>query len=271
MLPADDQLWLVCIRLERRSGNEKLAESLMAKAMQACPKSGALWAEDLLTCDKYKQKGKAKAALDVCNDDPLVLVAVARLFDRLGKLRSAQRRFERALTLNPKLGDGWVHYYAMAYVHAFKEQLLLSGRSVGGAGATAGGNAKGGRAGSGSEQLLSDDEDETDTSAPATAQNHADGSASQENCNGASSGAPAAGSVTTGESAAAAAAGGSCELRGLLDQLERRVAAATPNQGELWCAVSKETRNRRLPPGAVLRLAVERVLGYAPSLHPKCT
>ena len=256
MLPKDDQLWLVCIRLERRSGNEKLAESLMAKAMQACPKSGALWAEDLLTCDKHKQKSKAKAALDACNDDPLVLVAVARLFDRMGRLRSAQKRFERALALNPKLGDAWAHYYSMVYVNAYRDQLIGSGKTVS---AVAGSGRNGGKTGAAgsAEHLLSDDEEEEDgqiaPAAPASTTTTTAAAGTME--------------VASAEPISAAVAG----LREALDQLEQRTQTATPNQGDLWCAVTKETKHRRLQPGAALRVVAERILGYPLALHTSCT
>lgn len=38
--PNNEELLLENIRLERRHGNDKLAESLMAKALQDCPNSG---------------------------------------------------------------------------------------------------------------------------------------------------------------------------------------------------------------------------------------
>lgn len=110
--PANEQLWLETIRLERRNKNEKLAETLMARALQECPHSGILWAEELLTCPKPAQKSKSIDALKKCNDDPHVITAVARLFERDRKIPKARKWFNRAVTLNPDLGDAWAHYYA---------------------------------------------------------------------------------------------------------------------------------------------------------------
>lgn len=262
--PADPDLWLICIRLERRSGNEKLAENLMAKALQACPKANVLWAEELLTCDKYKQNSRAKMALDACPDDPLVLVAVARLFERLGRTRSAQKRLERALALNPKLGDAWVHLYCLLYVATFREQLILAGRKVGGV--VAAGQAGNGKAGSAQggghdQQLLSDDEDEDE---PTAAADSATAAANTSTALAEGQGQGQGQGVTTGAGALTA------QLEAL-DGVERRVQAAAPNQGELWCSIGKETKNRRLQPAALLRVVAERVLGFQPSLHPPST
>ena len=47
-----------------------------------------------------------------CDQDPHVIVAVARLFERDRKIPKAKKWFDRAVALNPKLGDAWAHYYA---------------------------------------------------------------------------------------------------------------------------------------------------------------
>ena len=39
-------------------------------------------------------------------------MAVARLFERDRKIPKARKWFDRAVALNPKLGDAWAHYYA---------------------------------------------------------------------------------------------------------------------------------------------------------------
>ena len=57
-LPQNEDIWLESIRLERRNGFEKLAESLSAKAIKQFPLSGILWAEEILTCPKTAQKSK---------------------------------------------------------------------------------------------------------------------------------------------------------------------------------------------------------------------
>jgi pre-mRNA-processing factor 6 len=110
-LPKNEHLWLESVRLERRTGNEKLAVNLMARALQECPESGILWAEEILTCPKPQQKSKSMDALKKCDNDPHVINAVARLFERDRKYAKARKWFNRSVTLQPDLGDSWVYYY----------------------------------------------------------------------------------------------------------------------------------------------------------------
>ena len=64
--PKNPQLWLEAIRLERRAGNEKLATTLTARALQECPKSGALLAENIRKAPRVEQKSKAADAVRQC-------------------------------------------------------------------------------------------------------------------------------------------------------------------------------------------------------------
>ena len=116
-LPTADLLWLEAVRLERRAGNDKLAESVMAKALQACATSGVLWAEDVMTCPKPAQRSKSVDALKRCDNDPYVITAVARLFDRDRKLDKARKWFERAVGIDSRNGDSWAHFYVFELLH----------------------------------------------------------------------------------------------------------------------------------------------------------
>jgi pre-mRNA-processing factor 6 len=174
-MPLNEEVWLESIRLERRAGNDKMAESLMAKALQDCPNSGLLWAEEITTCPKVQQKSKSVEALKRCDNDPFVIVAVARLvslfptkrlsatiaflalytlktriftdchprlFEKDRKFPKARKWFDRAVTLNPRLGDAWAHFYA------FELRQSVSGA------ATAGGEGSEGASKSEAESVL---------------------------------------------------------------------------------------------------------------------
>ena len=116
------ELWLESIRLERRARNEKLAETLMARALQECPTSGRLLAENISTAPKVQQKSKSADAIKRCPEDPYVIVAVASLFEFDRKNDKARKWFDRAVVLNPDLGDSWARYYAFELEAGTKEQ-----------------------------------------------------------------------------------------------------------------------------------------------------
>lgn len=116
------ELWLEAIRLERRAGNEKLALTLMARALQECPSSGRLLAENITTAPRVEQKSKSADAIKRCPEDPHVICAVASLFASERKKEKARKWFNKAVTLNSDIGDSWAKYYAFEVQHGSKDQ-----------------------------------------------------------------------------------------------------------------------------------------------------
>lgn len=112
-IPRNEMLWLESIRLERRHDNPKLADNLMAKALQECPMNGHLWAENLLTCPKNQTKSKSMDALKKCDNNPQVILAIARIFEREHKYAKAVKWYIRCVTLDPDFGDAWIYYYVL--------------------------------------------------------------------------------------------------------------------------------------------------------------
>ena len=112
VFPQSATLMIEAIRLERRYNFDKLADALIAKGKQECSPAGLIWAEDLLTCSKTAFKTKSIDALHNCDNDPHVILAVARIFVRDKKVEKARKWFQRACELNPRLGDAWAYYYA---------------------------------------------------------------------------------------------------------------------------------------------------------------
>lgn len=96
--PKNPQLWLQAIRVEIRAGNKKIAQNQIAKgkqtviilfllllvvliiiiALQECPTSGVLWAEAIEMEPTPQQKAKSVDALNRCDNDPHVIIAVAK-------------------------------------------------------------------------------------------------------------------------------------------------------------------------------------------------
>jgi len=110
--PKNPELWLEAIRLERRAGNEKLAVSLIARALQEVPTSGILLAENITTSPRVEQKSKSADAIKKRPDDPRVIAAVASLFASERKHDKARKWYERAVKLDSDLGDSWAKWYA---------------------------------------------------------------------------------------------------------------------------------------------------------------
>eukprot|EP01103_Thecamoeba_quadrilineata_P011033 TRINITY_DN2549_c0_g1_i1.p1 TRINITY_DN2549_c0_g1~~TRINITY_DN2549_c0_g1_i1.p1 ORF type:complete len:437 (+),score=89.55 TRINITY_DN2549_c0_g1_i1:187-1497(+) len=109
--PASPELWLWAVRVELRANNKKIAATLLAKALQDHPKAGILWAQAIAMEPKPRQKTKSVDALKRCDDDPYVLVAVARLFWEDRKVDKARTWFDRAVTLYGDQGDAWANFY----------------------------------------------------------------------------------------------------------------------------------------------------------------
>ena len=110
--PRDDSLILAAVRLERRSGAFKQADTLLAAALKDSPDSGALIAEDIDTAPRHARKRKAVDALSKNDAEPLVNLAVARLFAADHKPDKARKFFSRACALNKDYGDAWAAAYA---------------------------------------------------------------------------------------------------------------------------------------------------------------
>jgi pre-mRNA-processing factor 6 len=120
-IPRNPTLWVHAIRLERRSGNEKMAATLMAKALQECPNSGLLRAEAIRNASRTEQKSRCADAIKRCPDDPLVISAVASLFASERKYDKARKWFERAVALNPDIGDSWAQFYSFELTYGTAE------------------------------------------------------------------------------------------------------------------------------------------------------
>ena len=105
-----DFLLLAPPALTRRPGSIFLlhgppgtGKTLLAKALQECPSSGLLWAEDIRSAPRAGQRRKVEDALHRCGDDPYVVVEVARFFAGKGRYAKARKWFKRAVTLDPSL------------------------------------------------------------------------------------------------------------------------------------------------------------------------
>ncbi|EFX03542.1 mRNA splicing factor [Grosmannia clavigera kw1407] len=123
-VPRSPELWCELVRIERRAGNVAQARALMATALRQMPRSGLLWAERIWQLEpRTQRKPLSLEAIRQVDDDPLLFVAVARVFWAERKLERAQNWFEKALVLDPDAGDAWAWYYRFLLQHGTAEKL----------------------------------------------------------------------------------------------------------------------------------------------------
>ncbi|KAG7105786.1 Protein STABILIZED1 like protein [Verticillium longisporum] len=95
----------------------------MAKALQEVPKSGLLWSEQIWHLEpRTQRKPRSLEAIKKVDNDPILFVAVARLFWGERKLEKAQNWFEKALVLDSNNGDTWAWYYKFLLQHGTDEK-----------------------------------------------------------------------------------------------------------------------------------------------------
>ncbi|KAE9583311.1 Pre-mRNA-splicing factor prp1 [Colletotrichum fructicola] len=122
-VPKSPELWCESVRIERRAGNINQAKSLMAKALQEVPKSGLLWSEQIWHLEpRTQRKPRSLEAIKKVDNDPILFVAVARIFWGERKLEKAQNWFEKALVLDSDNGDSWAWYYKFLLQHGTDEK-----------------------------------------------------------------------------------------------------------------------------------------------------
>jgi len=119
-----DELWLEAVRVEQActSNTSSTSKNIMAKALQDCPASGRLWAHAIFMEDKPARRTKSVDALKKCENDPKVLLAVARLFLSEGKNKKARSWFMRTVKLDPDYGDAWAAYYKFELQHGDEDR-----------------------------------------------------------------------------------------------------------------------------------------------------
>lgn len=121
-LPSNPHLWLEAVRVEHRANNPVMVETMLARGLKECPNAGILWAEAVKLEPVKKRTAKVIQALRVCNDDPYVLLAAATVFWEDRKVDKARSWFNRAVTIDPLLGDAWATFYKFELQHGTEEQ-----------------------------------------------------------------------------------------------------------------------------------------------------
>jgi pre-mRNA-processing factor 6 len=117
-----DEIWLESVRVEERAGNIAQAKSLMSRGLQECPVSGLLWSESVWMEARPARKTKMLDALKKANNDPLVVLTIARVFWSERKLDKARSWLEKAAAADQDKGDTWAWWLKFENQHGTKQQ-----------------------------------------------------------------------------------------------------------------------------------------------------
>ncbi len=98
-----------------------MAQNVLAKALQECPNSGILWAELIELEPLAGKKNKSVEALKRCDNDAHVILAISKIFWADRKMDKARLWLNRAVTLNPDLGDAWAYLYKFEIIQGTEE------------------------------------------------------------------------------------------------------------------------------------------------------
>jgi len=109
--PNSSELWYYAVKLEERDGNPKGAKYMLSKGLQECPKNGELWALAIEIEPRHLRTAKSVEAMKNCDNDPYVILAVAKLFWKEKKFDKTEKWLERCVLVNGDYGDAWVYYY----------------------------------------------------------------------------------------------------------------------------------------------------------------
>ncbi|KAK5192067.1 U4/U6 x U5 tri-snRNP complex subunit Prp1 [Exophiala xenobiotica] len=118
--PKNPELWVESIRVElhAKPPNVQQAKILMSKAIQECPKSGLLLSENIWRLQpRTQRKPLALEAIKAVDNDPILFVTIARIFWSERRLDKAMSWFEKAIVLDPDLGDTWAWYLKFLMQH----------------------------------------------------------------------------------------------------------------------------------------------------------
>lgn len=100
----------------------------LACAWQECPAAGVLWAEFIFMEPRPRRKTASVDAMKKCEHDVHVLLAVARMFWSERKTDKAHAWFEKAVKVDPEVGDAWAAFYKFEALHGSEESKAAVAR-----------------------------------------------------------------------------------------------------------------------------------------------
>lgn len=118
-----DVLWRESVYLEVRDSKRQAAMSMMARALQECKRSGRLWALSIGLENRKGQKARSADAVRECGQDGVVMLEVAKLVWRSGKVDKARAWLRRSVELDADWGDSWAILWRFEREHGDDESV----------------------------------------------------------------------------------------------------------------------------------------------------
>eukprot|EP01054_Gregarina_sp_Poly1_P010641 Gregarina_sp_Poly_1__10640@NODE_79_length_15751_cov_81_561464_g67_i0_p2_GENE_NODE_79_length_15751_cov_81_561464_g67_i0NODE_79_length_15751_cov_81_561464_g67_i0_p2_ORF_typecomplete_len1003_score189_42PRP1_N/PF06424_12/7_2e43TPR_15/PF13429_6/3_4e03TPR_15/PF13429_6/3_1e05TPR_15/PF13429_6/0_00085TPR_15/PF13429_6/2_8e09TPR_15/PF13429_6/5_9e06TPR_15/PF13429_6/1_6e05Suf/PF05843_14/0_0032Suf/PF05843_14/0_0024Suf/PF05843_14/0_049Suf/PF05843_14/7_1e07Suf/PF05843_14/5_8e10Suf/PF05843_14/6ChAPs/PF09295_10/0 len=114
LLPEEELIWFKAVEIEKLDPDSPkgMAQQMVSRALQRCPKSGLLLCEAVWLEDKVKRGAKVFEALTKSERDPSCVEAAARVFWEDNKVKKAREWFLKTHELGPRYGDAYGSHLA---------------------------------------------------------------------------------------------------------------------------------------------------------------
>lgn len=121
--PSSDILHHARVKLEIAVDNQPQAHRLLSKAISIKPNSPILWCDNIKLASKQQLRTTYALALKKTNDDPMVILAIAKDLWKGGKIDKADQFFKACRDKDPAYGDMYIFYYAFLLNYGSREDI----------------------------------------------------------------------------------------------------------------------------------------------------
>lgn len=121
--PKSDILHHARIKLELDANNKTHAQRLLSKAITLIPTSALLWVDNIKLATKQQVKNTYVLALKKTNDDPLIILTIAKDLWKSGRIAKSNQFFKACLDKDDEFGDFYIYYYAFLLKFGTREEM----------------------------------------------------------------------------------------------------------------------------------------------------
>jgi pre-mRNA-processing factor 6 len=108
----NEKVWHEFILFEFNNNKFSNANVLLSKAQKEFPESGLIWSL-AISIEKINKHPIAAEALNKCERDEKVMLAVAKMYADEQLYEKAKKWLENIIRVNPQYGDAWIYYYKL--------------------------------------------------------------------------------------------------------------------------------------------------------------